>query len=70
MMIFRFGACFATIVYFNLNRVYSYESEINPKECFRDYTFIWIEKANTFLVKNVAFREWYMIYAGFLMDCM
>jgi hypothetical protein len=55
-MIIRFGACLAAIFYFNYNRGHSFESEINPKECFRDYTFIWTEKANTFLVKNVPFR--------------
>lgn len=70
MFTFRLFACLAAVFYFNFNRVYSYESEINPKECFRDYTFKWTEKANTYLVNNVPIREWYMIYAGFLMDCM
>ena len=66
----RFGACLATILYFNWAKTYSYLPQINAKECMRDYTFIWTEKANTFLVNNVNLREWYMIYAGFLMDCM
>jgi len=70
MMLFRMGACLATVVFFNLNRGLPYDSEINPKECFRDYTFIWTKKYNDFLVQNVNIREWYMIYAGVLMDCM
>lgn len=34
----------------------------------RDYTFIWTEGINKYLVDNVVIKNRYMIYAGFLMD--
>jgi hypothetical protein len=44
------------------------EQVINDGECMRDYTFIWTEGINKYLVDNVVIKNRYMIYAGFLMD--
>ena len=34
----------------------------------RDYTFIWTEGINKYLVDHVEIKNHYMIYAAFLMD--
>ena len=44
------------------------EKVIDDSECMRDYTFIWTESINKYLVDHVDFKNHYMIYAGFLMD--
>jgi hypothetical protein len=70
MMLTRFAACMVVCLFYlyGLTPYNGPQHELKKGECMRDYTFIWTEKANQYMVNNEEFRKRYMIYAGFLMD--
>lgn len=70
MMGTRFAACMIVLLFYlyHLTPYNGPRNDLKAGECMRDYTFIWTEKMNQYMVDNEEFRKRYMIYAGFLMD--
>lgn len=62
----------AFIVYLFINMFWKDKVDVlKPNnKCLRDYTFIWTEKINQFLIDDVSFRDKYIIFCSTLMDIM
>jgi hypothetical protein len=46
------------------------EDLLPTDSCIVDYTFVWTDNVNQFLIEHKALKNMYIIYASFMMDLM